>query len=136
MNKWLACALIALTSGCPDIQTDPDETNAAPIVEFDPARSIIPFPNNLLISQTTGKVTIPPGCNESASAKALREGGLNALDGFGTYQTAMSVTLTKPIDMASVTADNIVLYKSAADPSTSTAIPIVVIPGSSIRYVK
>lgn len=132
MNKWLACALVALTSGCPDIKTDPSETAADPIVEFDPSKSIVPFPNNLLISQTTGKVTLPAGCNESASSKALREGVLNQLDGFGTFETAMSVTLTKPIDMASITASNILLFKSS-DP-TGAAIPVVVLPGSSIRY--
>lgn len=134
MNKWLACALVAMTSGCPDISTDPDETAADPIVEFDPSRSIVPFPNNLLLNPMTGKVNIPAGCNESAASKATRELVLNQLDGFGTFETAMSVTLTKPIDMASITADNIVLYKSAMDPSTSNPIPILVIPGSSIRY--
>jgi hypothetical protein len=134
MNKWLALALVVTTSGCPDITVDKDETSADPIVEFDPSNSIVPFPNNLLISQETGKVNVPPGCNESAATKATREGVLNKLDGFGTFETAMSVTLTKPIDMASVTADNIVLYKATMDPSTSTAIPILVLPGSSIRY--
>ena len=132
MNKWLACALVTLMSGCPDIKTDADETSADPVVEFDPSRSVVPFPNNLLINPATGKVNLPAGCNETASTKGLREGVLNALDGFGTFETAMSVTLTKPIDMASVTADNILLYKST-DP-TGAAIPIVVRPGSSIRF--
>ncbi|MDQ3337290.1 MAG: hypothetical protein M4D80_19175 [Myxococcota bacterium] len=132
MNKWLACALVALTSGCPDIKTDADETSADPVVEFDPSRSVVPFPNNLLINPATGKVNLPAGCNETASTKALREGVLNALDGFGTFETAMSVTLTKPIDMASVTTENIVLFKST-DPAAA-AVPIVVIPGSSIRF--
>jgi len=81
MNKWLACALVTLTSGCPDIKTDADETAADPVVEFDPSRSVVPFPNNLLIDQATQKVNVPPGCNESAASKATREAVLNKLDG-------------------------------------------------------
>jgi hypothetical protein len=139
MNKWLACALVVVTSGCPDVKTDPDETNPNPIVEFDPGNSIVPFPNNLLIDRTTGRVNLPPGCNETASAKALRELVLNKLDGFGTYQTAMSVTLTAPIDPASVTENNVLLYKIATgttpvDPSAAQPVPVLVIPGSSVRF--
>lgn len=134
MNKWLACALVALTSGCPDVKTDADETSADPVVEFDPSRSVVPFPNNLLISQTDGKVAVPPGCNESAATKATREGVLNKLDGFGTFETAMSVTLTKPVDMASLTADNVLLFKVTQDPSASMPIPVVLRPSSTIRY--
>jgi hypothetical protein len=139
MNKWLACALVVATSGCPDVKTDPDETNPNPIVEFDPGNSIVPFPNNLLIDRTTGQVNLPPGCNETASAKALRELVLNKLDGFGTWETAMSLTLSAPIDVASVTDSNVVLYKLASgatpvDPSTAQPIPVLVIPGSSVRF--
>ena len=139
MNKWLACALVALTSGCPDVKTDANETAADPIVEFDPSKSIVPFPNNLLINPMTGKVNLPAGCNETASTKALREGVLNNLDGFGTFETAISVTLTKPIDAAQLTndaqfvADHFLLYKST-DPA-APAIPLAVLPpGTSIRY--
>ncbi|MBA3397063.1 MAG: hypothetical protein H0T89_30820 [Deltaproteobacteria bacterium] len=137
MKKWLACFLALTASGCPDIQTDADETGG-PLVEFDPGNKIIPFPNNLLLDRTTGKVNLPASCNETATAKALREGVLNKLDGFGTYQTAMSVTLTAPIDMASA-ADKVLLYKRSADgvavdPSAANPIPVVVLPGTSIRY--
>lgn len=134
MNKWLACALVALTSGCPDIDTDADETSAEPVVEFDPSNSVVPFPNNLLLSPMTGKVNIPPACNETASSKALREGVLNQLDGFGAFETAISVTLTAPVDPASITADNIVLFELTMDPSASNPIPLLVQPSSSIRY--
>jgi dienelactone hydrolase len=134
MNKWLACALVTLTSGCPDIKTDPDETAADPVVEFDPSRSVVPFPNNLLINQADGKVNVPPGCNESAASKGTREGVLNKLDGFGTFETAMSITLTKPVDMASLTADNVLLFKVTQDPSTSMPIPVVLRPSMTIRY--
>ncbi len=137
MKKWLACLLAVTASGCPDIQTDADETGG-PLVEFDPKNKIVPFPNNLLLDRTTGKINLPASCNESATAKALREGVLNKLDGFGTYQTAMSVTLTAPIDMASA-ADKVLLYKRSADgvavdPTTANPIPVVVLPGTSIRY--
>lgn len=57
---------------------------------YDPTTAEIPFPNDVLIDQKTGKVNIPEGKNETAGAKALRL-GLNSLDGFtttgGSYAT-------------------------------------------------
>ncbi|HLL21603.1 MAG TPA: hypothetical protein VK427_05705, partial [Kofleriaceae bacterium] len=123
MNKWLACALVAVTSGCVDIKTDANETSAEPTVEFDPGRSVVPFPNNLLIDQASGRVNLPPGCNESAASKATREGVLNKLDGFGTFETAMSVTLTAAVDPVSLEG-NVLLFDSS-DPAGNT-IPVVI----------
>jgi hypothetical protein len=59
-----------------------------PEATFDPAKSIIPFPNNLLINPTTGKLNLPdPGGTGLAHQLVL---GLNTLDGFST--TAMAVS--------------------------------------------
>ncbi len=139
--KWFACLVIGTSlaaTGCPSIDKDPNEGATGPTVEFDPANKIVPFPNNLLINPATGKVTLPEQCNESPTAKALREGVLNTLDGFGTFETALSVTFTEPVDMASLT-DHVLLYKrasgaTAVDPNVATPVPIVVFPGTTIRF--
>ena len=143
MNMKRFACLAFVTSfgaaGCPSIDNDgPDEGAAGPTVEFDPAGKVIPFPNNLLLSPMTGKVTLPAQCNETPTAKALREGVLNQLDGFGTFETALAVTFTEPVDMASLT-DHVFLFKRAAggiaiDPATSTALPIVFRAGTTTRF--
>jgi len=113
MKKLLACALVATMSGCPDVKVDPDEAAGGPTVEFDPARSqltkarFIPFPNDLVRDPMTGKINLPEQACESPTSKATRENILNTLDGFGTFETAMQVTFTQPVDA-----------KSAADPAS------------------
>ncbi len=63
-------------------------TVSLPEATFDPAASIIPFPNNLLISPATGKLVLPdPGGTGLAHQLVL---GLNTLDGFST--TAMAIS--------------------------------------------
>lgn len=141
-NKWLWAlvpGLVIGAAGCPDVEVDPDETASPPIVEFDPANRVIPFPNNLLLDPTTGKVNLPASCNESPTSQATRVGVLNQLDGFGTFEVAMSVTFTEMVDPASLT-DRVKLYRRATgmtpvDPSTATAIPVITIPGMTIRNV-
>src|SRR6185369_15244473 len=83
MERWmkkLALLLVLAASGCPDVKVDGDETGG-PEVEFDPARSqatgarFIPFPNDLIRDATTGNIAMgPPGCPESPSSQATREG--------------------------------------------------------------
>ncbi len=140
--SWSAVLLFA-ASCVSDPDIDPGEgvddlgEVDGPTVEFNPSARVIPFPNNLLLDRMTGKVNLPASCNESASAAVLREGVLNRLDGFGTFKTAISVTFTEPVDAASLDG-NVLLYKRATgmtpvDPSTATAIPVVVIPGQTAR---
>ena len=139
--KKLACLfLILAASGCPDIKTDDftGETPKEPVVEFDPSNKIIPFPNNLLLDPATGKVNLPAQCNETATAKALREGALNKLDGFGLFETALTVTFSEDVDAASL-ANRVVLYKRATgttqvDPATATSIPIVTQLAATARF--
>jgi hypothetical protein len=128
-SKWLACLLVL--SACPDVSTDNNET-AGPVVEFDPANSIVPFPNNLILDPATGKVNLPPQACESTTAAALRTGVLNKLDGFGTYETAITVTLTATPDEASA-ATSVYLYKRAPVAST-TPIPVVVRASATGRF--
>lgn len=68
-----------------------------PEVLFDPTTGVIPYPNNLLLDSTTGKVNLPAQSGESAAQKALRE-GLNTLDGFttlGSYYAAYYGSIDK-----------------------------------------
>jgi dienelactone hydrolase len=133
---WLVLAIGI--AGCPSINKDIGEGIPGPQVEFDPANQVIPFPNNLVRDPANGKVNLPPQCNESPTAKALRENVLNRLDGFGTFEPALQVTFTQPVDAASV-ADHVVVIKratgtTAVDPATAQALPAVFIPGTTVRF--
>jgi hypothetical protein len=138
--RWLVVpSLLIAASGCPDVTVDEDEIGTAgPAVEFDPGNRIIPFPNNLLLNPMTGKVNLPMSCGEGAATTATREGVLNKLDGFGTYETVMTATFSENFDMASV-MDKVVLYKrasgaTAVDPATSNPIPVVLVPSMTARF--
>jgi dienelactone hydrolase len=143
MKKLLACLLVLATTGCPDVKKDPGEgpgeiTNG-PTVEFDPANAIIPFPNNLVIDPATGKVNIPAPACETPAAKAVREGVLNQLDGFGTFEAGMQVTFTDDVDMATVNSQTVVMYQRTKDgaPVTSpTPVPVTILPSSALRFDK
>lgn len=132
MKRLASLFLLLAVAGCPDIDTDANETTST-VVEFDPANRIIPFPNNLLLDPANGKVKLPAQCGESPTAKALREGVLNQLDGFGTYESALTVTFTEAVDVASL-ADKIVIYKRGADVSTATSLPVVTLPSMTQRF--
>ncbi len=136
MKRWLACVFALALAGCPDVELDTNEIVERPVVEFDPAHRIIPFPNNLLIDPDTGRVDLPEGCNESAAQKATRA-QLNQLDGFGTFETAISVTFSEPVDPSSLPG-NVYLYQRtsdgvALDPSQAARIAVTTIPGTTIR---
>jgi hypothetical protein len=60
-----------------------------PEATFDPATSIVPFPNDLLINQTTKKVNIPVPSGASQQQQQLIQ-GLNTLDGFSTTSAIVS----------------------------------------------
>ena len=80
-----------------------------PVVDPDNMR--IPFPNNLLIDQKTGKVNIPILSTDD-QATTLTKWQLNTLDGFST-ETTIYVDFTYPIDISSV-----VYYKNDITHST------------------
>lgn len=120
MKSWLPLSLVLATSGCPDVDTDANELAGGPTVEFDPAKSLatgarfIPFPNDLVRDPATGKIALGPQACESDAARAIRENVLNTLDGFGTYETAMQVTLTSPANPDSVTG-HVLMFEIARD---------------------
>ena len=149
MRKLLSCLLAPLAValvGCPDVKTDPGEGSDlpavdGPTVEFDPANAILPFPNNLVLCVTgtdstgapctPGRLAIPAPACETPISKAIRTGVLNKLDGFGTFEAAMQVTFTEPVDAASLDG-NVVLYQRTKglvpnDPGSATTIPVLLI---------
>ena len=135
---WLVPGLLIGAAGCPDIKVDPDEGVSGPVVEFDPAKKVLPFPSNLTLDPATGKVNLPEQCNESATTAGIRTKILNTLDGFGTFELPMQATFSEAYDETSL-AGKVVLYKRAAgataiDPATATAIPVRIIKGMTIRY--
>ncbi len=144
MTKILACLLLVAASGCPDVKTDAGEgqgqlpTSDGPTVEFDPANAIIPFPNNLALDPMTGKVNLAAPACESPVSAALRTGVLNTLDGFGTFEAAMQVTFTDPVDMTTL-AGNVVMYERAKgatpnEPSAAMPVPVELVTGTTLRF--
>jgi alpha-beta hydrolase superfamily lysophospholipase len=138
MTKTLASGFVLGLLGlaaCLDIPIDQDETapkQEGPIVQFDPAESIIPFPNNLVLNPMTGKVSLPAQCGESIAATVIRTSLLNKLDGFGSYESAMQVTFSAAVDTASLT-NHVLLYDTAAT-GTATPIPVTVIAGTTKQF--
>jgi len=66
---------------------------------FDPANSIIPFPNNLLFNGTTdGTLNIPTSDPEDTSDPKV---AMNSLDGFST-NAPISTTFSTPIDTLTI----------------------------------
>jgi pimeloyl-ACP methyl ester carboxylesterase len=144
MKHWLALAALVVMSGCPEAASDSGETQNSlppldgPTVEFDPANAIIPFPNNLVINPATGKVTIPAPACETPAAKQVREGVLNTLDGFGTYEAAMQVTFTDDVDLNTLNG-NVVMYQrtkmgNPVAPSPAAMVPVQVSLGTALRF--
>lgn len=141
---------VATATACiPTAEVDSDETSdnltLPASVEFDPAQSIIPFPNNLVLNPATRKVSLPAQCNETASATGLRSQGLNSLDGFGTFKMPLQVTFTEPVDVNTVVdvatgnCRNVYMFKmmsgaTPASPLLENPIPLACLPGTSVRF--
>jgi alpha-beta hydrolase superfamily lysophospholipase len=140
LKTTLASVLVIFASGCPDIKQDPGEgqgeIKAGPTVEFDPASSVVPFPNNLVLNPTTGKVSLPSQCNEGPAQIALRTQVLNKLDGFGTYEVGIQATFSTAVDPASLAGNMILLQRTKAGAPVTNPQPIMValIPGKTLRF--
>jgi platelet-activating factor acetylhydrolase isoform II len=134
MRCTLLCVSgFVIAAGCAAVTVDPDETDqttlSGPTVEFDPGGGIIPFPNNLLIDPATGRVNLPATPCETPTAAALRTNVLNQLDGFGTYEVAITATFTQPVDPASLT-NHVLLFET----TTGTLVPNVIMPTTTARF--
>ncbi|MBI5509235.1 MAG: hypothetical protein HY903_10830 [Deltaproteobacteria bacterium] len=130
--------LMAGAACAPAIPIDDNErhVNDGPVVAFDPAASVIPFPNDWLIKD--GKVSLPRQCGETPTAKVLREQVLNKLDGFGAYEVPLTVTFSEPVDASSL-EEHVVLIERAVsgvptNPATAAVVPVVALAGTSRRF--
>lgn len=136
-TQWLACLALVL-GACPSVTVDDNEGVLGPTVEFDPANSIVPFPNNLLLNPATGKLALPQQCNESAATTATRTNVLNKLDGFGAYEVTLNVTFTEPVDLASLDGHVVVFQRASGgegnDPLTAVPIPVIAVPTQTVRF--
>ncbi len=90
-------------------------THAEGTVAFDPAASVIPTPNDLLMG-AAGTLAFPISGSDSAAQSALFE-FLNTLDGFSVLST-VEVGFTEPPDVASLTSDTLRIVDLDADPPT------------------
>ena len=119
MKKLVAVVVLVGTAACVNVAVDDNETAnppaGLPTVEFSLSESVIPFPNNLVRSPTTGKVNLPMGCNESPAQTALRL-VLNQLNGFGTYQPALQFTTSEAVDPATIAASVTLARTGSATP--------------------
>ncbi len=132
-------AMTVIAVGCLD-KAEVDEAETAELLvtqpqlqDFDPSNSIIPFPNVLLLSPTTGLNTLPATCGESVGAQGLRQGVLNTLDGVGTWLPAIYATFTARVDLAS-TENRVFLVKKVDDPADAEAVPAQINRFQTIRY--
>lgn len=147
VSRWVVGPVLvaAVALGCVDsVEVDASETGAAlaagagPVAEFDPAQSVVPLPNALLMSPVTGRVNVPPGCGETpGSAAAGLRAVLNQLDGFGTSQASLVATFSEPVDTDSL-AGRVFLVRLAERGVPLTrlegAVPVDLVPGSSTRF--
>jgi len=135
----------AVALSCVDtVDVDAAETGAAlaagtaPVAEFNPAESVVPLPNALLMSPVTGRVNVPPSCGEApGSAAAGLRAVLNQLDGFGTSQTNLVATFSEAVDVESL--DGRVFLVRLAErgvPLTrfEGAVAVDLVPGTSTRF--
>jgi pimeloyl-ACP methyl ester carboxylesterase len=140
MKILVALSVITTASACVNVPIDDNETGTAPVpsatVEFSPSDSIVPFPNNLVRSPTTGKVAVPASCNETPAQTAVRS-ALNQLDGFGTFKPVLQFTTTTAVDPTTLQSSIVLLRRASgtttADPAFATPIPFVAVPNMTAR---
>lgn len=112
-----ALLLSFLISAC---TSEPSEDLQDSIVEsstvsnFDPANSVVPFPNDLLFSGTLdGTLNIPVADPMDFSDPQV---ALNALDGFSTV-APITTGFSGPIQASSIDGDSVRLYEVSLTPS-------------------
>lgn len=115
----ITLAVAALISACESepsedlqdsiVETTPETNDTVnPSALFDPASSVIPFPNNLLFSGSLdGTLNIPVA---DAADLSNPQVALNSLDGFSTV-APMSTEFSTAIDATSVTPTSVKMYE-------------------------
>jgi hypothetical protein len=86
VKKVLLC--LVLFAACdPDVERSPAPSGEIHPL-FDPAASVVPTPNDLAKSPTTGKIVVPDKPTDSAAQREFNKSYLELLDGFPHESTA------------------------------------------------
>lgn len=128
LNLVFALCATVLVSAC---ESEPDENlqssideNKGVVTNFDPANSIIPFPNDLLFQGSLdGTLNIP--VDDPADLSNPRV-AMNALDGFSTV-APMTTGFTDALDASSINGDSVRVYEVTLTSSPS--------PGGAVTAV-
>ena len=107
--------MAAIVAACtPDIGS-PESTTSAIVVEFDPSAAVpvVPAPNDLAKSATTGKLVVPSGATATDAQKEFNNDYLGSLTGF-PFESTGSVTTSEDLDPATVNAQTVVVIDLAA----------------------
>ena len=111
-------------------ESEPEETLKSSIVvdsvttNFDPANSVIPFPNDLLFKDTAdGTLNIPVVDATDLSDPAV---ALNVLDGFSTV-APMSTGFTDALDAGSINGNSVRVYQVTLSSSPSPGGAVVAV---------
>jgi len=128
-------ALLALSSVMAACVSGSDSTtpSAGPTAtfqaQFKPLFGILPFPNDMYFSSTTGQVGIPGDPTVASNGPILQ---LNHLDGFGT-QSDINIYFTAPVDATTLTPANIIVLKVTSAATTDkhvTGFTKALVPGT------
>jgi len=109
LSLLFSAAAAASILGCEsslDTPTQDSINESGFFARFDPSASVIPFPNNLLFSDSTDGTVNIPTTNLSGGELALVE-AMNSMDGFSTI-APMSATFSSAIDASTLIAGDTV----------------------------
>ncbi len=127
--RGLLTAALVIAAGCsPNIAQ-----NAAPsatiVVEFDPSATppVVPTPNDLAISPTSGNIVVPTSMSDSAVQTEFNQQYLGGLNGF-PYESTASVLVTGALDPSTVSTTSIIAIDLTAAKTTPAAASVALSP--------
>lgn len=110
---------LMLLSGCGgsdkniENDIDLDRSNLSQVASFSPSTGAIPFPSNLLFSDSADGTVNIPGLDETDESDP--QVAINTLDGFSTI-APISTQLSQAIDAATLTGESVKLYEVTLTP--------------------
>jgi hypothetical protein len=131
VKKWFAAAL--LVGGCTPKLGSNSPPPAAVVVEFDLSASppVVPVPNDLALSPTTGLILFPPPSqNQTAAQTEFNNGYLATLAGF-PFESSVKVLVSGPLDPSTVTPQSVAVI----DLTLAASSPLsALVPGLSPTF--
>lgn len=110
----LSAFLVSACTSEPSEDLQDSIVEATAVSNFDPANSVIPFPNDLLFSGSLdGTLNIPVANPANFSDPQV---ALNALDGFSTV-APITTGFTGPINAGSINGDSVKMYQVTLSPT-------------------